>query len=372
MTRVVFLKSRIGFSGGLEKSTLRLASHFHKRGSEVSILTTFDARAPLPKLEGIELTPLFETKKSTARQLLEFDFAAKERLKSMGADVVFGMERNRLQTHLRAGAGVHRAFLERRAAFEPLYKRVFHKINARDQVILELEKSAFEAQSLKKLFVNSQMVKEEILNHYSTPETKISVVHNGVDLQGTQSSFDSSLEMERTATFKLLFVGNGFERKNLKTVLLALHRIASEDFHLSVVGHDRRINSYRRLVERLSLKKKVSFHGLQSDLSLHYAEADALVLPTFYDPFSGVVLEALAMGLFVITTKTNGASEILNSSLGELVENPLDEEELSASLMRAMSRKKSPEVARMRRSSVEHLDFSQQLDKIVLQTLNQN
>ena len=61
-----------------------------------------------------------------------------------------------------------------------------------------------------------------------------------------------------------------------------------------------------------------------------YFAADFLVHPTFYDPCSLVVLEALACGLPVITTAANGASELLSPPReGYVVADPHDHEQLA-------------------------------------------
>jgi len=54
-----------------------------------------------------------------------------------------------------------------------------------------------------------------------------------------------------------------------------------------------------------------------------YAAADVFILPTIYDPFSNACLEALACGLPVITTKSNGFSEIVTDGVhGSIIDEP--------------------------------------------------
>ena len=67
-------------------------------------------------------------------------------------DIVFGMERNRFQTHIRAGNGVHAAFLKSRLASEGVLKYGMCLINPLHRKILELEKEGFENPKLKKIF----------------------------------------------------------------------------------------------------------------------------------------------------------------------------------------------------------------------------
>ena len=62
-------------------------------------------------------------------------------------------------------------------------------------------------------------------------------------------------------------------------------------------------------------EKPVQFLGEVADLVPIYAAADIFILPTIYDPFSNACLEALACGLPVITTRSNGFSEIIEGGV---------------------------------------------------------
>jgi UDP-glucose:(heptosyl)LPS alpha-1,3-glucosyltransferase len=67
--------------------------------------------------------------------------------------------------------------------------------------------------------------------------------------------------------------------------------------------------------------KRVKFLGEVRDLVRVYAAADIFILPTIYDPFSNACLEALACGLPVITTRSNGFSEIIENGVhGSIVD----------------------------------------------------
>ena len=67
------------------------------------------------------------------------------------------------------------------------------------------------------------------------------------------------------------------------------------------------------------------FLGEVADLVRVYAAADIFILPTIYDPFSNACLEALACGLPVITTRSNGFSEIIEDSVhGSIVDHAGD------------------------------------------------
>lgn len=77
----------------------------------------------------------------------------------------------------------------------------------------------------------------------------------------------------------------------------------------------------------------VRFLGSIDDPRPYYAAADIYVQPTFYDPCSLVVLEALASGLPIVTTRFNGAGELITPGLeGHILEEPSDVEALASSI----------------------------------------
>lgn len=365
MKRVVFLKSRAQFKGGLEKYTHVLMQAFVKKGCHVTLLTTGEA----PPSEAVESISLARDSKFSLLQLVRFDALCKKWVRTNPQDIVFGMERTTSQTHYRAGNGVHAVFLKQRTLIDSWLKQLTFAINPLHRGLLAMEKKAFEAPELKCLFTNSSMVREEILNTYSTPAEKIVVVHNGVEWKEWEGVFEQSLQQPRMGSYRLLFVGNGYQRKGLPFLLRGLHKLKSEDFFLTVIGKEKKPAAFIQAATQLGLKEKVEFLGPQKNLQRFYSQADALVLPSIYDPFANVTVEALAMGLYVVTSPFNGGKEVLKEFSGSVIEELTSPESVAASLQRAFSHPKTEARARQIRESIKQLDFSNQLDKIVQRTL---
>ncbi len=357
MKSVVFLKSRLAHRGGLEKYTRRLAEAFASKGCSVKILTT----GPSPSWNSIEVISLGETSKFSLYHLRQFDSLCQKWLKSNHADIVFGMERNTFQTHYRAGSGVHKTYLKRRTLTDSLLKQLSFRLNPLHRYLLKVEKEAFEHPELKILFTNSEMVKQEIIETYATPPGKIHVVHNGVEWEEKALAFQESFTKERTGPFHFLFVGNGFKRKGLPFLLKGLSNL-SRPYQLTIVGKDKNMDAYRKMARGLNVR----FVGPQENVTPYYQAADALVIPSIYDPFSNVTLEALAMGLFVVSSKYNGGHEVLEEKSGLIIEDLTD---MQPTLEKALDYPKTKESATLIRQSIKELDFSNQLDKIVRQTL---
>jgi UDP-glucose:(heptosyl)LPS alpha-1,3-glucosyltransferase len=370
---IVLLKSRARNRGGLEKAAGRIASAFVERGNRVSILTTGTSNAP--EQDGlISVYPLKTASWPAFLRMEQFDGFVQEWLKNHPAELIFGMDRNRKQTHIRAGNGVHDAYLKSRIHTEGKLKYYSCLLNPMHRKILQIEKEAFEDQGLKKLFTNSNMVKKEILNTYSTPSSKIQVIHNGVEWHEMAADFNTWLENKVRSCnalgldsnmFHFLFIGNGYLRKGLDQLLMGLSRLARRDFHFSVIGNDRQMELYQAKAVKLGLEKQVRFFGPRTDIRSFYQIADVLVIPSFYDPFANVTVEALAMGLFVLSSKHNGGAEILTSENGLVIPDLLNPDALTHSLEQSMRRNKTKESAQLIRQSVQHLDYSKQMNSLI-------
>lgn len=129
-----------------------------------------------------------------------------------------------------------------------------------------------------------------------------------------------------------LFVAMNYRLKGLVPLLRAIRLVPKErKFKLVVVGH-RKYAEFQRDAAELGVADRVSFLGHRSDPKDAYFAADFFIHPTFYDPCSLVVLEALACGLPVITTKYNGAAELLPPEAGLVVGSPHDDADLAAAI----------------------------------------
>jgi UDP-glucose:(heptosyl)LPS alpha-1,3-glucosyltransferase len=123
--------------------------------------------------------------------------------------------------------------------------------------------------------------------------------------------------------FAVLFVGADYRLKGLLPLLQGAQAVAGSLKILAVgVRPDRDL---RNVVEREGLSHLVDFLGPRMDMPSLYSAADCFALPTRYDTFSLVTLEAMASGLPVIVSKRAGVAEILTPDLDSLVlEEPND------------------------------------------------
>jgi UDP-glucose:(heptosyl)LPS alpha-1,3-glucosyltransferase len=207
----------------------------------------------------------------------------------------------------RAGDGVHVRWRE-------LSSKTGLSLNPLHLVMQKLEAKSLRCARI--VIANSKMVSGDLIRFYPEIAPKIRVVYNGFD---PARFFPSSLEKSVLRTQLglpvdvplFLFVGSGWLRKGIKQAQ-AITRLV-EGARLVVVGK----GSLRMLDGSVSIYK-----GVQSAPEKFYQACDALILPTLYDPFANVTLEALACGLPVVTSAHNGASEILTSETGFVLASP--------------------------------------------------
>ncbi len=377
MRHLTLIKSELSHAGGLEKWAWKLAEDFCQLDTHVTLLTSGDV-TPLFTHPNLTLHALPLRHRMSALKVYAFDRACTQFLAQHPTPLIFGLDRTQAQTHLRAGNGVHAAYLQARAHEEGWLKCSSFMLNPLHQLILHLERKAFENPQLQTLFTNSHMVRAQIQQFYRVDPKKIQVVHNGVEWKAMQADFElwharrAAIAQENNLDlnqFQLLFVGHNFRRKGLDKLLTALVLLPDEPFQLSVVGHDKHLPRYKQLAKRLGLEKRVRFFGPISGVRPFYQVADALAIPSIYDPFANVTVEALAMGLFVISSKYNGGCEVLTPSSGAVIENLDSPESFAAALKMGFKHPKTPSSAQLIRSSVAHLDFSKQLRLITQATL---
>jgi len=377
MTQITLIKAELFKQGGLEKYTWQIARDFCSLGIPVTILTSGDVQ-PIFNDPLLNIVSLPISHHLSFLKVIYFDKACTEYLEKHPTPIIFSLDRNRLQTHIRAGNGVHAAYLQRRSQEEGLLKKTSFALNPLHYAILSLEKRSFENPNLKLLFTNSEMVKQEILRFYHTDPEKIAVVHNGVEWVAMQNQFNKWEEEKEKAlrllnldpnAFQFLFIGHNYRRKGLEKLLRAFAIIKNENFQISVIGKEKRIGYFHELVKNLGLEKKIIFFGPKKDTATFYQIADCTVIPSLYDPFANVTVEALAMGVPVISSKFNGGNEILTPINGSVIDCLNDSKEFSKILRNALERSKDTKSAVAIRESVRHLDFSNQLRLITSATI---
>lgn len=300
------------FHGGVERATAELVGALRQRGHAVELLVPGGGPGPAGvPARTLRLPPL-----PSAGRALALVVAVRLVLRSRRWDVVQSHERTLGQDVYRAGEGCHRAYL---AAMSADGRRRLHH-----RVTLALERRVFA--TTPQVVAIARAGAREIATLYEVPSARLSVVYNGVDLErfhpDRRGAWRAAILDEAGLppdTWLALFVGSGFARKGLETALRGLATLDAAACRLAVIGRGDR-GPYARLAERLGVAARVVWLGPRPDVERWYAAADAVVLPSRYEPFGNVHLEALASGVPVVTSTRSGGAEIVNEACGAAIE----------------------------------------------------
>ena len=319
--RLAFVRRGYSPTGGAEAYLKRLARGVIEAGHEARLVATNEwpedqwPPGPITRLR--------------AESVIGFADELEQIRPQLDCDVLLSLERVWSCDLYRAGDGVHRAWLARRRRFELPLKQFARALNRKHRALLHLEESLFTSRKAGRVIATSQMVKKEIVDLYDYPADRIDIVHNGVPLG--KFRFDSELREKSREDLKLkpdqvalLFAGSGWERKGLVFAIQAMALCKNKKMRLLVAGRGNAA-SYKTKRLRFWREEPVQFLGEVADLVRVYAAADIFILPTIYDPFSNACLEAVACGLPVITTRSNGFSEIIEDRVhGSIVDHAGD------------------------------------------------
>ncbi|HVR34388.1 MAG TPA: glycosyltransferase family 4 protein [Methylomirabilota bacterium] len=342
--------------GGSERYTTQLIGHLRDRGHSLRVFASrWNASA---HSSGVTLQPIRVPPGPPFLRLLAFARNCRAAVLEGDCDLVFSIERTIHQDIVRAGGGCHREWLVQRGRYCSWPRRLTFSLNPFHRTTLWLERRTFSPGCTRRVIANSHRGKSEIVRHYGFPKDRIDVVHNGTDCNRFTPRKRNG---ERRETV-LLLVGSGFERKGLAFALRALAKLPTT-VRLEVAGKGNP-GPYRRLAARLGVGDRLTFLGTEAKIEAVYARGDILVHPAIYEPFSNACLEAMACGLPVVTSRINGASELVEPGInGTIVDEPADSDELSAAIRHFLDRDSREAASQAARRTGEAHPFSRNVEE---------
>lgn len=362
--------------GGAERYTVDLAEALAARGHVVSIVaTSFPVMLP-PTVAMVHLTTS-GTRTGRYRSFLkQFD----DHLHIAPYDVVHAMLPMRRCDvyHPHAGLAaeaIRNGHRKHRNPVARLIAKINNTLNPRRRAYAAVERRSLTGRHPPIVLCLSDYVKAAVKKYFPLPDDHLATLFNAVDLK----KFDPTAAAGKRADVRqrwgvadsqtaALFIAQDFGRKGLVPAMRALaetKRTGDGPDKLIVVGKDV-IPRYRRLAAQLGVAADVVFAGPTDDPVAAYAGADFFVLPTYHDPCSLVVLESLAMGVPVISTKQNGATEIMTDGVHGHVLDTADAIPALAAAMRNLTNPTTRAVAREACLTLRpKLSFDHHLDELL-------
>lgn len=269
--------------------------------------------------------------------LLWFARAAGAVARREGAELVLSFARIVDADILRSGGGAHSSYVRAAARWQSGPARIAMRVSPYHRVQMLVERRGFESPRFRRAIAVSNLVRDDLMQTFALAPAQTVTLYNGVELDRYFPESEASVRDEirrefgvRDARPAVMFVGNGFARKGLRFLIEAWPAIGG-GARLIVVGADRAAPSYERLARRLGLEDRVKFLGRRADVERLMRGADAFALPSLFEPFGNVALEAMASGVPALTTRLCGVAEVMPEALrGYIVNDPANRTELAA------------------------------------------
>ena len=273
-------------------------------------------------------------------RFLNFQRAVRGALLASGPfDVVYGLTRFFPLDIFRLVDGAHQLALE---CHYPVWWQRWPAllVNHFQLINLALERRLFADGGCRFVVANSKMIRDYVVQRMGVRPERAVVVYNGVDhaCLAPEKAVPLREETRRSLGLRendiaLLCVANDWRRKGVNTRMEALPSLP-EMVHAVVVGRGNSARFMKRAGE-LGVAERLHCMPPAREVLRYYAAADMLVLPTRYDPYANVCLEAMACALPVVTSSSNGAAELLRDGVNGWVQKRADDTAELAGIVRA-------------------------------------
>lgn len=343
MTRVALTYSACHLRGGVERVLVRCANFLSAGGHRVSVMARRfgDSGCLHPEVERIVL----QSPSLPLGMGLPWDRAASRRqMRQWGAHRAGGFGVQAPEGSVVWVQSVHAAWwdLSRGRRRGPVRWR--QAWNPFHRVVLAMERALYGRRRYRRLIALTEGVRTDLNRFYGVPERDVSVLPNGFD----RSEFHPGLREESRQVLRarlripsdarvILFLANEWERKGLIPLFEAFRQLQDPEAHLVVVG--RLPEAFlKEQAARIGIRGNLHFRPATSAVAPWFAMADVFALPTSYEAWGMVIIEALACGTPVLTSRLAGASVAVREGLtGVLLENPADSHEMKLGLQKLLS-----------------------------------
>ena len=169
----------------------------------------------------------------------------------------------------------------------------------------------------KTVFFENTANAQEFIDRKILKKEQITVLNGaGINLETFKYA-----EYPDDSVVKFLYLGRIMKEKGIDELFEAFLRLKNEfgdKVSLDIVGFFE--DEYKQTVEELSEKGIINFHGFQTDTIPYYTNCNCVVLPSYHEGLSNVLLEGSATGRPVITSDIPGCRETIdNEKTGYLV-----------------------------------------------------
>ena len=325
--------------GGIERVVLETANFLAGRGHDVHLFAhDWDASLLHP---AVQCHPVRVLEHAPGLiQMLAYALFSRRTLAAMdpAPDVVgvFGIQ---CPSGVLWVPSVHGAWLRICRENRSFLGRLKQRCNPFHAVTLALDRFYFQQRRYTKLLALTEDVRADLMSLYKVPKEDIKILPYGY----AENEFSIEARKKHRVRVRkelgyadsdrvVIFVANESKRKGFAPLLRAVASLEDTRVHILAVG---RLDpaECREEIARLGYTDRVHFTGPSGDVAPLYSAADVFALPTQYEAWGLVIIEAMACGLPVVTSRLAGAAvAVREGETGRLVNNPSDSREIADAL----------------------------------------
>ena len=361
--KIALIKQRYSLQhGGSERYCVNLARRLQEMGHDVTVIgETIDEDLHAE----VEFIPVRVNRLTSSTRNQSFAENCGRAAGNGRFDVVYGLGRSFGLDVVRVTERLQSHWLD--VYYRGSIIRAAQRLNPRHRTLIRLERTIYRSSQVRRIVTQSQLDRRLLTEYYGIPDDKICTIYNGVDTdlfhpRVREGADDVRAELGIEPGEPLLvFASMDFEGKGLRSIIRALPLARDRETRLLVLGTGP-VERFRRFARGLGVEQRVIFAGRHGSIERCYGAGDLFVLPTIYEPFPNVNLEAMACGLPVLTTATHGGADlIVHGENGYLVPDSECIREMSDCLDHHFSLPKSKHEAMsvQCRSTAEHLTMEE-------------
>jgi len=303
--------------GGIQRHVRDLSTALGERGVEVHL---FIKGEPIDIASNVHVRPVpdFPLPRLTAGEYMSFSLNAGRAARRQDLDLV----------HVHSMYGFGQALVGRTPLVATLHGTQVNELRAAaaaDRLILNhlatdsisVVMEGYVARKADMIITVSEENRRDVIEHYDIPSGKVRVVPNGI--------WPSRYEVSDMSRKEIVFLGRLHERKGVSDLISAMPAVLEEhpDHRLIIIGRGELEEDLARRIERMGLGEHVDLAGHLDDGQVRerLSHARLFVMPSLYEGFGMVMIEAMAAGLPVVATPAGAAPEIIrDGENGHLVD----------------------------------------------------
>lgn len=368
--RVAITHTRFQEVGGVERYIYELCKKLIAGGHEVHYFCHFWDEEP----EGIKFYKIpYIFKPLRWAKVLAFDRLTRRAIERHGPfDIVHGFTKTSRQDIYTDGSGCLEDF-QGYSLGKSAIRRFLGRVTPHQRAVLSVQRARFTRGNFKRIVTVSKLVQSQICQRYGLTHEEVEVVYNGIDLERFhprnilrhRATVRRELELDDDVPV-ILFVANDYERKGLGTLLRALPRL--DGAVCLVIGKERphRRSRFVKMATELGVLERVHFLDVRPDIDRFFAASDLCCLPTYFDAFGMVILEAMATGIPSIVSATAGAAEIIiEGESGAVLPDPDDDRALGQLIKPFMDPAYARKAGQRARKECQRFSWDSHFDRIL-------